>query len=388
MTSIKESVLNCKINASDDDHFINELNKLAKKNGETTYQSIIQILTEINLEPGEAKKCWFEIITHRDNISKALKKQTSLITAVSDYFDSFKTSFKKYKLIEINAYAQAIKESNHDNFTGLFNKVFFQNTLNQHISLANRNNSDLSVLFLDIDDFKEINDTFGHHSGDIILKNVAQTIKQELRSSDIAARFGGDEFVILMPNTHKINALLLSERLRKTIMKKPMAIQDSNLQITVSGGVAGFPVDDQKAENLLNMADSALYRAKGAGKNRISLFKEDKRRFLRIKFKRPIKIKQLGFSRTRTLSGRSKDIAVGGILFENPEPLSIGTKIQVNIPIIEDSEPVLLIGTVVRVEAFGSKKYDIGMILSFKEMEKTAKNEISKFLVQQSKNDD
>ena len=136
------------------------------------------------------------------------------------------------------------------------------------------------------------------------------------------------------------------------------------------------------------MADSALYRAKGAGKNRISLFKEDKRRFLRIKFNRPIKIKQLGFSRTRTLSGRSKDIAVGGILFENREPIPIGTKIQVNIPITLDSEPLLLIGTIVRVEAFESDKYDIGMILSFKEMEKTAKYEISKFLIEQSETND
>ena len=98
MTSVKESVLNCKINASDDDHFINELNKLAEKNGETTYQSIIQILTEIDLEPGEAKKYWFEIISHRDYLSKTLDKQTSLITAVSDYFDSFRTSLKKYKV--------------------------------------------------------------------------------------------------------------------------------------------------------------------------------------------------------------------------------------------------------------------------------------------------
>ncbi|MCD4677039.1 MAG: diguanylate cyclase [Desulfobacula sp.] len=388
MDSVKESVLNCSINADDDDNFIDELNKIVRKNGQDTYQAIIQILTDLDLEPGEAKKCWVDIIAHRENISNALDRKISLITAISDYFGSFKKPLQKHKIVEIHAYEKVIKESTNDHLTGLFNKVYLQNALAQHISLAKRHNTDLSVLFLDIDDFKEINDTFGHSSGDAVLKTVADTISRELRTSDTAARFGGDEFVILMPNTYKMNALLLSERLRKIIKRKTITIKDKSLQITVSGGVAGFPVDAQKAENLLNLADSALYRAKGAGKNKISLFKDDKRRFLRIKFTSTIKIKQLGFNHTRILSGISKDIAIGGILFENKEPLPIGVKIQVSIPIAKDSDPLLLIGTIVRVEAFGEHKYDIGMILSFKEMEKTAKDEISKFLIQQSKEND
>lgn len=385
MGPLKEAVLNFRINIHDDDHFIDELNKLIKKNGEETYRAVIQILTDFDLESREAKKCWIEIVTHRENISNALDRKISLMTAISDYLSSYKKSLKDHKIVGISAYEKAIKDSTHDKLTGLFNKSYFQNTLNQHLSLAKRNSTDLSALFLDIDDFKEINDTYGHHSGDVILKHIALIISQELRESDVAARFGGDEFIVLMPNTYKTSALLLSERLRKAIEEKPIKIHDTNIQLTVSGGVAGFPVDAQKAENLLNLADSALYRAKGAGKNSISLFKEDKRRFLRIKFNRDIQIKQLGFDHTRVLLGRSKDIAIGGILFENKEPLPIGTKIQVSIPITEKSKPLLLIGTVVRVEAFGSDTYDIGMILSFKEMEKTAKDEISKFLVQQSK---
>ncbi|MCF6248910.1 MAG: PilZ domain-containing protein, partial [Desulfobacula sp.] len=155
--------------------------------------------------------------------------------------------------------------------------------------------------------------------------------------------------------------------------------------VTVSGGVAGFPVDADKAKNLLRLADSALYRAKGAGKDSVLFFKKDKRRFLRIKFNRAIKVRQLGFSHTPTQTGTSKDIAIGGILFENKEPLDIGTRVQVSIPIFEDSAPLLLIGTIVRVEVLEEDRYDIGMILSFKEMEKTAKDEISKFLIRKLK---
>ena len=250
MSSLKESVLNCSINANDDDIFIAEFNKLAEKKGNNSYHAVIQMLTDLDLESGEAKKCWVEIIIHRENISRTLDKKISLITAISDYFSSYKKkSLKRHKIVGINTYEKAIKESTHDNLTGLFNKIYFQDTLNQHLSLSERNNTELSILFLDIDDFKEINDTFGHHSGDVILKSIAHTIKQELRTSDIAARFGGDEFVILMPNTHKTNAFLLSERLRKTIMSKSMPVQDKNIQITISGGVAGYPVDAIKAES-------------------------------------------------------------------------------------------------------------------------------------------
>ncbi len=385
MGSLKESVLNCSINANDDDCLIDAFRTLVEKNGEETYKEIIHTLTDLDLGTSEAKKYWFEIIAHQKKLSNALNRKIRLITAISDYFSSFEKSFKSHKIVKIKTFEKIIKESTHDSLTKLYNKAYLKTTLNQYLSLAKRHKTDLSVLFLDIDDFKDINDTLGHSSGDIVLKTVANTISSELRASDIVARFGGDEFVILMPNTYKISALLLSERLRKTIKEKVIVLNDKNLQITISGGVAGFPADADKAENLLNLADSALYRAKGAGKNSISLFKEDKRRFLRIKFNRAIKLKQLGFSRSRTLLGTSKDIAIGGILFENKEPLEIGTKLQVSIPMEKNSDPILLIGTIVRVEVFGPDKYDIGMILSFKEMEKTAKDEISKFLVQQSR---
>jgi diguanylate cyclase (GGDEF)-like protein len=382
--SIKDAVINCRININDDDTFIEEFNHLVQTNGDDTYRAVIQILTDCDLDAKDAKQNWFEILEHRQNISRALDRKISLMTAISDYLGSYKDALNDHKIVEINSYERAIKESTHDHLTGLFNKAYLQSTLVQHLSLAKRNSTDLSVLFLDIDNFKEINDRFGHNAGDAVLKTVADILRKKLRKSDILARFGGDEFVVLMPNTYKINALVLSERLRKAIHRKSIKIKDTDLNITISGGVAGFPVDAQQGENLLNLADSALYRAKGAGKNSISLFKEDKRRFLRIKFNRSIQVKQLGFNHTRILSGTSKDIAIGGILFENQEPLPIGTKIQVSIPISENSEPLLLIGTVVRIETFGTDVYDIGMILSFKEMEKTAKDEISKFLIQQS----
>jgi len=154
--------------------------------------------------------------------------------------------------------------------------------------------------------------------------------------------------------------------------------------VTVSGGVASFPVNAQNADDLINLADSALYRAKGAGKNNISLFKEDNRRFLRIDLRKMIQVKELGFSQLDTFSAISKDICVGGILFENNCSIELGTKIQINVPIGEE-EPVLIIGTVVRVEMLELDRFDIGVVIAFKEMDKLAKNEISRFLVSQAR---
>jgi c-di-GMP-binding flagellar brake protein YcgR len=119
--------------------------------------------------------------------------------------------------------------------------------------------------------------------------------------------------------------------------------------------------------------------AKGSGKNTICLFKKDKRRYLRVKLTQPVLIKELGFNNSKTYEGTSKDICIGGILFENDTPLPIGAHVQVSIT-VKDNAPLLLIGTIVRIESFGEKSYDIGMTFSFKEMEKIANFEIAQFL--------
>ena len=195
----------------------------------------------------------------------------------------------------------------------------------------------------------------------------------------MAARYGGEEFVLLMPHTENIHAFVLAERIRIRIEEQELNANGTPYRVTISGGLASFPSNARNAQELLKKADSALYLAKGAGKNNISFYREEKRRYLRVKFSQPIKIKDLGFNNTLSYDGMSKDICIGGILFENNDPLPIGARIQLSVP-IKDDEPLLLIGTVVRVEAFKENHYDIGMTISFKEMEKIANNEIANFL--------
>jgi diguanylate cyclase (GGDEF)-like protein len=238
---------------------------------------------------------------------------------------------------------------------------------------------------MDVDDFKDVNDSHGHLAGDAALKVIANIIQDAIRESDIAARYGGEEFVVIMPQTNSIDALILGDRIRTLIAKYIFIHDEQKVTLTISGGIASFPANAHNANELIYFADSALYRAKGAGKNNISLFKEDKRRFLRISFSQPLQVKELGFSSTQTYAGLSKDICVGGILFENEKQLSLGSKIQISVP-IGDGNPLLLIGTVVRVEMLEDKRFDIGVVIAFKEMDKVAKNEISRFLLEQMDN--
>jgi len=384
METVKSLVLACRDAASNNDHFIDGLNELITSNGETVCQAIFNIFADIELSPEKAKSSWDHLLVHRSEMMLALGRPINLVTVMCDYFSIHGDSICEPKLVEMAAFENATQHSTHDSLTGLYNRQYFSNALTQHFSLAARNQSDLSILFIDVDDFKDVNDAYGHSVGDNVLRQVSTTISQAVRQSDIAARYGGEEFIVLLPLTNSIEALILAERIRTNVEKAKLDANGKTLSVTVSGGVASFPVNAQNADDLINLADSALYRAKGAGKNNISLFKEDNRRFLRIDLRKMIQVKELGFSQLDTFSAISKDICVGGILFENNCSIELGTKIQINVPIGEE-EPVLIIGTVVRVEMLELDRFDIGVVIAFKEMDKLAKNEISRFLVSQAR---
>lgn len=384
MNHIIETVFNLNMAAPDDSTFISELEQLIKNEGHEGYQAIINALTNLEITAEEAKTHWDNILIHRETMTQNMAREVALITALCDYFSSQTQLLSNPKLLEISSFKKVVTESTNDNLTGLFNKSFFLSTLEQQISIANRHSSELSVLFIDVDDFKEVNDIYGHQAGDLVLKNVANILLEETRSSDVVARYGGEEFVILMPHTDHLNAFVLAERIRKRVADNKQNLHGKKCHVTISGGLASFPFHSKTSHEIIKMSDSAMYRAKGAGKNNIALFRYDKRRFLRIALKTPVKIKSLGFNTSQIFSATSKDIGIGGILFEYDKPLTIGVKLQLSIE-LNQGEPLLLIGTVVRVEIIGQDLYDIGITISFKEIEKTAKDGISKLLTKHPK---
>ncbi len=386
MEQIRDSILDCLDAHKDEDRLIEALNGIIDQQGRQVYPVIFNVMTNLMMEPAEAEQSWREIIAHYENINVQLGRKVSLRTAICDYFCSIHKSLENPKVVEIHIFENTVRASRYDSLTGLFNRQAFDETLEREINRARRHGLDLTILFFDLDDFKNINDSFGHQAGDEVLKKVAQIMLGEKRSEDVAARYGGEEMIMILPETDKFSALVLGERIREKVEKAVFRFKGKKAKLTISGGLASFPLNATEAEELIKCADSALYRAKGSGKNNISFFSEDKRRYLRIDLNKKVKVREIGYNEGQTQTARGKNICIGGILFENEFPIPIGTRVQVHIP-TDRKKPLFIIGTVVRVESYAKNQYDIGVSISFLEMDKAIKEEISKWLKLQRENE-
>jgi diguanylate cyclase (GGDEF)-like protein len=174
--------------------------------------------------------------------------------------------------------AQLYHRSILDELTQVYSRGHFDVYLSQEIERARRygrpdesgdlENLNVSLVMFDLDDFKSVNDTYGHQVGDIVLRQTAQLVRSKIRSADVVARYGGEEFVIVLPETAKANGVRAAERLRKAIENNRIPTKEfGDLGITVSLGVSTYPNDALDAHGLVRAADQALYKAKGLGKN-------------------------------------------------------------------------------------------------------------------------
>ncbi len=172
-----------------------------------------------------------------------------------------------------NAYSKVLQYATLDALTNLNNRRQFEVRLKQEIATTKRQSNPLCAMMIDIDFFKKVNDTYGHASGDAVLRKVAAIIKEQLRESDIPSRYGGEEFAILLPFTHIEEAKIVGERLRKAVEVTPIPIDNQSINVTISMGLAEFK-QEESGEELFARADKALYEAKETGRNRVIISNE------------------------------------------------------------------------------------------------------------------
>ena len=155
-----------------------------------------------------------------------------------------------------------------DALTGLYNTRYFYKTLDLEIARTNRYDNPFSLILFDIDNFKHLNDTYGHQAGDEILQELARILKSISRETDTIVRYGGEEFIFILPNTPEEETIFLANRIRNIVQEHHFRTSNlENIRITLSGGIASYPKNANSAKYLLNAADTALYAAKASGKN-------------------------------------------------------------------------------------------------------------------------
>jgi diguanylate cyclase (GGDEF)-like protein len=160
-----------------------------------------------------------------------------------------------------------------DSLTGLYVRRYFYERLGEELQRSKKYNFELAFIMVDIDDFKKCNDTYGHMVGDVVIKDIARMIKESVRDIDIVGRYGGEEFVIALPETGIESARQVAERLRTKVGGKAFKAYDENLKLTISMGLAIYPADAAELDDLIEKADQALYAAKNSGKNVVCEYK-------------------------------------------------------------------------------------------------------------------
>jgi two-component system cell cycle response regulator len=185
--------------------------------------------------------------------------------------------FARYDAVEESAQRQLLESALRDGLTHAFNRRYFVQRLGAEVRFAERHQLSLALLMIDLDNFKQLNDRFGHMAGDDVLRGVVEVITDALRAEDVLARYGGEELVVLARGINVDGARTLAERLRKLVESLEVIKDGISLPVTISVGISVFPLEGAAAEatsektgtRLIERADAALYRAKRAGRNRV-----------------------------------------------------------------------------------------------------------------------
>ena len=211
----------------------------------------------------------YDLVYNQDSIG-------TITFQVNDLNDTHRTLITDILLLSLRpianaiGYQDAMARMHLDHLTGCYNRVAFDDDFYTEFELARRHNTNLALMVFDIDNFKLINDSYGHAVGDKVLQVVAQNLRQNLRSCDRVYRYGGEEFCLLLKNTPEQSVAAFAQRLCRFIARKPYIESELTLQVTVSGGVS-FKQDSDNPQDMFERADNKLYLAKNSGKNQIAL---------------------------------------------------------------------------------------------------------------------
>lgn len=226
----------------------------------------------LNLDFGTTARhrCSYRLVVGEQNMGELIFQRRKKFTAAETQIFEYLLCSLVYPLRNALLYRDALQSANTDPLTGLNNRATFDAALRREIDLAQRHGAPLSLIVVDIDHFKSVNDTYGHAVGDNALQAFAKCAVRTTRGSDILFRYGGEEFVILLSNTGPNGALLLADRLRRAVSEMPLTCGDACFNMSISAGLSTLQSGDS-AESLFQRADNGVYLAKQEGRNRVRI---------------------------------------------------------------------------------------------------------------------
>ena len=236
-----------------------------KKYKNRLYSLIILSLTHKSFDELEAKNLFEAILKHKKLLEKSLQRDVGISVATIDYLQNIKKLFHNPTIIEENTSDFLTDATTKDGLTNLYVRDVLHIFLKKEIDNAKRQNSYVSFMMIDIDDFKEVNDTYGHQKGDEVLEKIGEVLNQNTRQMDFAARYGGEELCIVLPNTKSDKAYEIATRIRKEIA----SLSFDGFSVTVSIGISQTDKYKKDEVRLIEIADKALYEAKENGKNQV-----------------------------------------------------------------------------------------------------------------------
>ena len=344
------------LNATSSDNDLEpRLQSLEAVFGDSVHSELIHVLTNLRFSPEEARRHWREISLHRNVIQLCLDSWVDPRVAVVDYFLTVERRLQNPKIIEMSLFERTHQLAYRDELTGLYNYRFFREHLAREVSRCQRNGTPLSLLMLDIDDFKRHNDRFGHDESNAALTRTGHLLTESLRQEDVAIRFGGEEFAVMLPATPKTGAAVVAEKTRQGVETGLATDADQPGNLTVSIGIATFPADAVNTAELVRQADHALYTAKAQGKNRVELFGKSTRSHRRV---------ELTLSgRVRTLATEYHDvttvnIGTGGMLLRASQTLPVGSLVEIDLTLPGSEYIVSIPGEVINVKQKQNGTYE------------------------------
>lgn len=327
------------------------LRKLLEADPES-HAPLLRLLTQLDYTEAEAREHWSALLDHRKSLSDKLEREVSLQVAALDYFQNVKNAIRLPKILEMSTFLATERNAITDGLTGLYNRQFFDASLRRELKRARRYGLAFSLVMMDVDDFKRVNDIHGHVVGDEALHMTSDVIRASVREIDVACRYGGEEFAIILPETSRAGAFIVSERIRLDVHEvfNIQPVGTPQIELSVSGGIAIYPADSNSAEGLIRMADKALYRSKHDGKNQITLHADEKRRSPRLDSRNVLVFREPNKDARNELRTETRNLSRNGALLETRQPFRIGTELEIDIHLPQNESSILLRGKVVRLE--------------------------------------